>query len=110
MLRHSIIPLANRYGIGFFVYCGVAAVSALSEWVSFLVALSQMGPNAAAISAFFRHDDQFALSRWIAFRSVRRLRTEVMFIIAMTRSPSRLIFFASSPSTVMRGSTCWPPR
>lgn|SRR5262249_5751499 len=85
MLRHSIIPLANRYGTGFFVYCGVAAVSALSEWVSFLVALSQMGPNAAAISAFFVATMiNLLLSRWIAFRSVRRLRTEVMLVIAMS--------------------------
>jgi putative flippase GtrA len=85
MLRLSIIPLVNRYGIGFFVYCGVAAVSAVAEWASFLVALSEMGPNAAAISAFFIATMiNLLLSRWIVFRSVRRLRTEVMLVFAMS--------------------------
>jgi putative flippase GtrA len=84
MLRR-LIPLANNYGIGFFVYCGVGAVSALSEWASFLVALSEMGPNAAAILAFFVATlINLMLSRWAAFRSVRRLRTEVMLVIAMS--------------------------
>jgi len=39
ILRRLILPLANRYGVGFLFYCGIAIVSALSEWVSFSVAL-----------------------------------------------------------------------
>ena len=61
MLRRSIIPLANRYRIGFFVYCDVAAVSALSEWVSFLVALlANWAECCSDLGLFCRHDDQFA--------------------------------------------------
>jgi hypothetical protein len=78
------MSLANNCGIGFFVYCGVAAVSALSEWASFLAALSEMGPNAAAVFAFFVATlINLLLSRWVAFLLVRRLRTEVMLVIAM---------------------------
>jgi SAM-dependent methyltransferase/putative flippase GtrA len=98
MLRRLILPLANDYGIGFLVYCGVAAVSALSEWACFLVALSKMGPNAAAILAFFVATlINLLLSRSIAFRSVRRLRTEVMLVIAMSAiafAPNFLCFVA----------------
>ena len=60
-------------------------MSALSEWASFLVALSEMGPNAAAILAFFVATlINLVLSRWAAFLSVRRLCTEVMLVIAMS--------------------------
>jgi hypothetical protein len=31
MLRRVILPLANRYGIGFAIYCGIAVVSARSS-------------------------------------------------------------------------------
>lgn len=85
MLRREILSLANRYGIGFAIYCGVAVVSALSEWASFLMALSEMGPNAAAILAFFVATlINLVLSRWVAFLSVRRLRAEAMLVIAMS--------------------------
>jgi putative flippase GtrA len=85
MLRRVILPLANRYGIGFAIYCGIAIVSALSEWASFLLALSEMGPNAAAILAFFVATlINLVLSRWAAFLSVRRLHAEVMLVIAMS--------------------------
>jgi putative flippase GtrA len=85
MLRSVILRLANRYGIGFAIYCGIAVVSALSEWASFLMALSKMGPNVAAILAFFVATlINLVLSRWVGFLSVRRLRTEVMLVIAMS--------------------------
>jgi putative flippase GtrA len=85
MLRRVILPLANRYGIGFAIYCGIAVVSALSEWTSFLVALSEMGPLTAAILAFFIATlINFMLSRWAAFLSVRRLRAEVILVIVMS--------------------------
>jgi len=84
MLRRVILPLANRYGIGFAIYCGIAIVSALSEWASFLLALSEMGPNAAAILAFFVATlINLVLSRWAAFLSVRP-HAEVMLVIAMS--------------------------
>ncbi len=85
MLRRIILPLANRYGIGFAIYCGIAVVSALSEWASFLVALWEMGPNSAAILAFFVATlINLLLSRWAAFLSVRRLWIEVLLVIAMS--------------------------
>jgi putative flippase GtrA len=97
MLRRLILAFANRYGIGFFVYCGVAAVSGLSEWISFLIALSEMGPNAAAIFAFFVATTiNLLLSRWIAFRSVRRMHTEIILVFAM----SALVFASNFLSFV----------
>jgi hypothetical protein len=84
MLRRAILPLANRYGIGFAIYCGIAVVSALSEWASFLLMLPEMGPNVAAILAFFIATlINLLFCRWAAFLSVRRLRAEVMLVIAM---------------------------
>jgi putative flippase GtrA len=81
----EILSLINRYGIGFAIYCGIAVVSALSEWASFLAALSAMGPNAAAILAFLVATlINLVLSRWAAFLSVRRLHAEVMLVIAMS--------------------------
>jgi hypothetical protein len=49
------------------------------------MALSEMGPNAAAILGFFVATlINLVLSRWAAFLSVRRLRAEVMLVIAMS--------------------------
>lgn len=85
MYRRLFLMLADRYGVGFLVYCGVAAVSALSEWATFLVILAKVGPNTAAILAFFVATSiNLLLSRSFAFRSVRRLRTEVMLVIGMS--------------------------
>jgi hypothetical protein len=53
LLRRLILPLADRYGAGFLVHCGVAAAGALSEWASFVVTLAKVGPNVAAILTFF---------------------------------------------------------
>jgi putative flippase GtrA len=85
MLRRLVLPFANRYGIGFLAYCSVAAVSALSEWASFFVTLSKVGPNAAAVLAFFVATFiNLLLSRSVAFRSVRRLRMELILVIGVS--------------------------
>jgi putative flippase GtrA len=81
ILRRLILSLADRYGIGFFFYCGVAIMSALSEWVSFSVALLKLGPNAAAILAFFVATLVNSLLSRRTFRSMRQACSEVVLII-----------------------------
>jgi putative flippase GtrA len=84
ILRRFILPLANRYGIGFIFYCGIAIVSALSEWLSFSLALLKVGPNAAAILAFFVATLVNLLLSRRTFRSMRGLWSEVVLVMVMS--------------------------
>lgn len=85
MLARFALQFVNRYGTGLLVYGGVAVVSALTEWGSFLLMLQALGPITAAITAFFISTTiNWLLSRAIAFRSMRRLGTEFMLVFAMS--------------------------
>jgi putative flippase GtrA len=78
-----ITRLVDRYGIGFFVYLGVAIVSALSEWTSFIASLPATGPIAAAVIGFFFGTlVNFVLSHRFAFRSARPVGQE-FFLVAI---------------------------
>ena len=81
----SIPRLADRYGIGLFAYLGVAVLSALSEWTSFLASLSLVGPIAAAfVGFFFGTLVNFMLSRRFAFRSVRPPCQEFILVVVLS--------------------------
>ncbi len=84
IVRRLVVLLADRYGIGFLLYCGIAIVSALSEWVSFLVALLKVGPNAAAILAFFVATLVNLLLSRRTFRSMRQPWSEIILIMVMS--------------------------
>jgi putative flippase GtrA len=77
--------LADRYSVGLLAYFGVAAVSALSEWASFLASLSFVGPIAAAfVGFFFGTLVNFFLSRNFVFQSVRPAGQELILVVALS--------------------------
>lgn len=88
MLRRSfaLLPgMLNTYGIGLFAYFGVAIVSALMEWASFIAALEFFSPVPAAIAGFLLATIvNFVLSRRYVFRSKRSLSAEFILVIGMS--------------------------
>jgi putative flippase GtrA len=84
-MRESVTRLANRYGIGFFVYCGVSVVSALCEWSIFIACLAFAGPVGASVIGFICATGvNFVLSHFLAFRSKRPLLEELFLLAAMS--------------------------
>jgi putative flippase GtrA len=80
-LHQSFTAIADKYGLGLLAYCGVAIVSALTEWLSFIVALSSLGPARAAVVGFLLATAvNFLLSHHFAFRSVRSYWKEFALI------------------------------
>jgi putative flippase GtrA len=83
--RAWITKLADRYSIGFFAYLGVAGLSALSEWTSFVASLSLVGPIVAAfVGFFFGTLVNFVLSRQFVFRSVRQSGQELLLVVLLS--------------------------
>jgi putative flippase GtrA len=84
-MRESLTRLANRYGIGFFVYCGVSVVSALCEWSVFMACLRVAGPVVASVIGFVCATGvNFVLSHFLAFRSKRPLAEELFLVATMS--------------------------
>ena len=70
-------------------------VSALVEWTSFLLTLPWLGPTAAAFVGFLVATGvNFALSRKVAFRSVRSARTELLLVLMMSAAAFAMNFAA----------------
>lgn len=95
--RSFFVRLTDKYGIGFFVYGGVSVVSALSEWLIFVLALSSVGPVIASLAGFVGATClNYVLSHYFAFRSTRPFLQEfalVMFMSGLAFIANFLVFY-----------------
>jgi putative flippase GtrA len=80
-----VVRLTNTYSIGLFVYFGIALISALTEWGTFVAALRFVAPLSAATAGFILSTlVNFVLSRRYAFRSKRTLSAEFVLVMGMS--------------------------
>jgi putative flippase GtrA len=80
-----VVRFTNTYSIGLFVYFGVALISALTEWGTFVAALRFVAPLSAAAAGFILATlVNFVLSRRFAFRSKRTLLAEFVLVMGMS--------------------------
>jgi len=83
--RAYLVRISNTYGIGLIVYFGIALVSALMEWGSFVAALRFLDPlPAAAVGFILATLLNFVLSRRFAFRSKRTLSADFVLVMGMS--------------------------
>jgi putative flippase GtrA len=83
--RNRLLRKADTYSGSFVAYAGVSVVSALTEWLTFALALAAFGPLAAAACGFMVATLlNFVLSRYLAFRSVRPLLQDLVLVYAMS--------------------------
>jgi putative flippase GtrA len=96
--RKNWLRVADRYGIGLFVYIGVAIVSAVLEWFSFAACLLVMPPVPASLVGFaVATAGNYLLSRQLAFLSKRPALTELALTIVMSAiafSVNFLVFYS----------------
>src|SRR5437016_13463979 len=86
MLRWGqIVRFFDTYVLSAAVYVLVGGASALVEWSSFFVLRSRLNAIVAAIVAFFIATAvNYALSRGLAFRSMRRGWSEAALLFALS--------------------------
>lgn len=83
--RFLLLKGSNTYGVGFFIYFGVALISALNEWGFFITALRFTTPLPAAIIGFIVATGvNFFLSRRYVFHSKRSLFSEFALVYTVS--------------------------
>lgn len=83
--RSYLVKLVDTYSIGLLTYLGVSIISAISEWVTFIVFLHSFTPLWAAVTGFFVATAiNFLLSHYLAFRSARPFMEEAFLIFSMS--------------------------
>ena len=80
--------IIDRYSPSLIAYGCVSVASALTEWLTFYVALFWLSPAPAALTAFvIATAANFLLSRHFAFRSTRPFWKEFALVMGMSAIP-----------------------
>jgi len=100
---YPITRFINEYRLSFFVYLGVAAISAVTEWSTFYLSLNYLNWIVSALIGFLCGSlVNFLLSRSIAFRSVRPLATDLA-LLTVASGAALVVNFATYATLYVAG-------